>query len=132
MGLEWAVLGWIALAEALILLLVTLPGLDRVRKISIMVTATLLQPLMAVIPFCFYLLLDIYWKFERMPKCEGGKCDAGEQFRREMGMMKNQRNFVLVLGTVLLYWLLYCVMRLLVQNEKLSQQIKQLKRNVSD
>lgn len=127
MALEWTVLAYAVAAEAIILLLVTMPGLERLRKGLVAVSRSSLQPLMAIIPFCLFLLLDIYWKFEHMPKCEGPACTVAEQTRHAKSVMKSQRNAILVLAALLLYWLLYCITHMLVQVEKLQQQVKQLK-----
>lgn len=132
MALEWIVLSYAVAAEAVILLFVTMPGLDRLRKGIILVARSSLQPLMAIIPFCLYLLLDIYWKFEHLPKCEGPHCTVAEQTKHAKSIMKSQRNAVLVLAALVLYWLLYCVTRILVQLEKVHQEAKQLKQRYSD
>nr|DAD41743.1 TPA_asm: hypothetical protein HUJ06_016066 [Nelumbo nucifera] len=60
MVLEWAVLGYVAAAEAIMLLLLTLLGIDRLQKGLILVTQNLLKPFFVVIPFCLFLLMDIY------------------------------------------------------------------------
>lgn len=132
MALEWAVLAYIVGAEAIVLLLVTMPGLDRLRKGVIGVAKSCLQPLMATIPFCLFLLLDIYWKFENMPKCDGPECSVAEHTKHSKSVMKSQRNAILVISALLLYWLLYCVTHMLVQIEKLNQEVKQLKQRHSD
>ena len=127
MALEWVLLTYAVGAEAILLLIITMPGLQRLRKGVIAVARSFLQPLMAIIPFCLYLLMDIYWKFEHMPKCIGPECTLVDQTRHAKSMMKSQRNAVLVLSAVILYWLLYCTTHMLVQIDKLSQQVKQLK-----
>ena len=131
MALEWIVLTYIVGAEAIILLLVTLPGFQVLRKGLISVARSALQPLLTVIPFCLFLLLDIYWKFEHMPKCSGPECTLVEKTRHAKSMMKTQRNIILVLSALLLYWLLYCTTHMLVQISKLNQQIKQMKQQTS-
>ncbi|MCO5583056.1 hypothetical protein L7F22_036963 [Adiantum nelumboides] len=132
MALEWAVLAYTVGAEALILLLVTLPGLERLRKGVIGVARSALQPLMAIIPFCLFLLLDIYWKFDNMPKCTGPECTAAEHTKHQKSVMKSQRNAILVIAALLLYWLLYCATHMLVQIDRMSQQLKQLKQRHAD
>ncbi|KAL0396435.1 UNVERIFIED_CONTAM: hypothetical protein Scaly_0091900 [Sesamum calycinum] len=67
MALEWVVLGYAAGAEAIMLLLLTVPGLDPLRKGLITVTRSLLKPFLSVVPFCLFLLMDIYWKYENRP-----------------------------------------------------------------
>ena len=127
MALEWALLAYAVGAEVIILLIITMPGLQRVRKGVIGVARSFLRPLMAIIPFSLFLLMDIYWKFEHMPKCVGPECTLVDQTRHAKSIMKTQRNAVLVLSAVILYWLLYCTTHMLVQIDKLSQQVKQLK-----
>ncbi|GAA0174674.1 membrane traffic protein [Lithospermum erythrorhizon] len=68
MALEWVALGYAALAESILLLLLTLPGLNPLLRGLISVTRNLLKPLLTVVPFCFFLLLDIYWKIEQLNK----------------------------------------------------------------
>ncbi|KAJ4710044.1 B-cell receptor-associated protein [Melia azedarach] len=67
MALEWVVLGYAAAAEAIMVLLLTLPGLDGLRKGLVAVTRNLLKPFLSVVPFCLFLLMDIYWKYETRP-----------------------------------------------------------------
>ncbi|KAG9129201.1 hypothetical protein Leryth_006408 [Lithospermum erythrorhizon] len=78
MALEWVALGYAALAESILLLLLTLPGLNPLLRGLISVTRNLLKPLLTVVPFCFFLLLDIYWKYETRPTCENGSCSPSE------------------------------------------------------
>lgn len=54
MALEWAVLGAVTAAEAIILLLLTLPGTQGLRKGLITVARTSLQPLLAVVPLALF------------------------------------------------------------------------------
>ena len=131
MALEWALLAYAVGAEVIILLIITMPGLQRVRKGVIGVARSFLRPLMAIIPFSLFLLMDIYWKFEHMPKCSGPECTLVERTRHAKSMMKTQRNIILVLSALLLYWLLYCTTHMLVQITKLNQQVKQMKQQSS-
>ncbi len=127
MALEWAVLGAVTAAEAIILLLLTLPGTQGLRKSLITVARTSLQPLLAVVPLALFLLLEVYWKYEHLPECRGPNCSVAEQDRNAKFLFKSQRNAVLVLVALLLYWLLYRVTAMLVRMEHLSTQIKNLK-----
>jgi hypothetical protein len=52
---------------------------------------------------------------------------VAEQDRNAKFLFKSQRNAVLVLVALLLYWLLYRVTAMLVRMEHLSNQIKNLK-----
>ena len=128
MALEWIVLTYIVGAEAIILLLVTLPGFQVLRKGLISVARSALQPLLTVIPFCLFLLLDIYWKFENLQKCESSSDCTLQQMKYSKSTMKTQRNVILVLSALLFYWLLYTVTHLLVQIDVLSAQAERLKR----
>eukprot|EP00246_Nothoceros_aenigmaticus_P011760 TRINITY_DN333_c0_g1_i1.p1 TRINITY_DN333_c0_g1~~TRINITY_DN333_c0_g1_i1.p1 ORF type:complete len:135 (-),score=21.59 TRINITY_DN333_c0_g1_i1:279-683(-) len=128
MALEWAALSLMVGAEAVLVLLLTLPGVDKLRKGLIAVGRSMLQPLLAVVPFSLFLLLDIYWKFEHLPHdCKHGHCAAGEQDRHIKSLYKSQRNLVLVIGSLLLYWVLYRVIQMLVEQEKLTTQHNKLK-----
>jgi hypothetical protein len=127
MALEWAVLGVVTAAEAIILILLTLPGTQGLRKGLITVARTSLQPLLAVVPLSLFLLLEIYWKYEHLQDCSGPNCRVAEQDRHDKFLFKSQRNAVLVLAALILYWLLYRVTAMLVRMEHLSTQIKKLK-----
>ena len=90
------VLGYAASAEATMLLLLTMPGLDRLRKGLVAVTRNALKPMLSVVPFCLFLLMDIYWKYELNPSCEGHMCSPSEHLRHQKSVMKSQRNFMLI------------------------------------
>ncbi|KAJ6321918.1 hypothetical protein OIU77_011913 [Salix suchowensis] len=104
MALEWVVLGYAAGAEAVMILLLTIPGLDGLRKGLIAVTRNLLKPFMSVVPFCLFLLMDIYWKYETRPDCEGESCSPTEHLRHQKSIMKSQRNALLI-GAALIFLL---------------------------
>jgi len=128
MALEWAALGAVTGAEALILLLLTMPGLTGMRRGLIQVSRTALQPLLAVVPLSLFLALEIYWKYEHTgPVCTGPMCSPGERDRQSKAVIKSQRNAILVAGALLLYWTLYRVTAMMVRMEQLSGQLKKLK-----
>eukprot|EP01018_Ginkgo_biloba_P037041 Gb_10983 [translate_table: standard] len=127
MALEWVVLGYAAGAEAIMLLLLTMPGLDRLRKGLIVVTRNALKPMLCVVPFCMFLLMDIYWKYEMRPTCEGPSCSPSEHLRHQKSIMKSQRNALLIATALVLYWLLFCVTNMVVRVERLTEQAKKLK-----
>ena len=127
MALEWVVLGYAAAAEAIMLLLLTIPGLDGLRKGLIAVTRNLLKPFLSVVPFCLFLLMDIYWKYETLPSCESDSCTPSEFLRHQKSIMKSQRNALLIASALVFYWLLYSVTHLLVKVEQLNQRIERLK-----
>ncbi|GMJ13377.1 hypothetical protein like AT5G17190 [Hibiscus trionum] len=127
MALEWVVLGYAAVAEAIMVLILTLPGLDGLRKGLIAVTRSLLKPLMSVVPFCLFLLMDIYWKYETRPRCEADSCTPSEHLRHQKSIMKSQRNALLIAAALIFYWLLYSVTHLVVRVEQLTQRLEKLK-----
>ncbi|CAL1392582.1 unnamed protein product [Linum trigynum] len=127
MALEWVVLGYAAGAEAIMVLLLTIPGLDGLRKGLIAVTRNLLKPFLSVVPFCLFLLMDIYWKYETRPSCEGDSCSPSEQLRHQKSIMKSQRNALLIAAALIFYWLLYSVTNLVVKIEQLNQRVERLK-----
>ncbi|XP_010268861.1 PREDICTED: uncharacterized protein LOC104605674 [Nelumbo nucifera] len=127
MALEWVVLGYVAGAEAIMLVLLTLPGLERLRKGLTAVTRNLLKPFLAVVPFCLFLLMDIYWKYETRPTCEGAACTPSEHLRHQKSIMKSQRNALLIASALVFYWLLFSVTHLLVRLDQLNQRLEKLK-----
>lgn len=128
MALEWVVLGYAAAAEAIMILLLTLPGLEPLRKGLISVTKALLKPFFSVIPFCLFLLLDIYWKYEMRPSCVSlNACTHAEHLRHHKSVMKSQRNGILIASALLFYWLLYSVTKLVVRVEELKYQVEKQK-----
>lgn len=131
MALEWIVLGTAAGAEAIMLLLLTLPGLDGLRHGLIFAVRSVLRPLLAVIPFCFFLLMDIYWKYETRPACEheSHACTPAEHLRHQKSIMKSQRNALLIAATLLFYWLLFSVTSLVAQLDQLSKRASKADRD---
>eukprot|EP01018_Ginkgo_biloba_P021041 Gb_34878 [translate_table: standard] len=134
MALEWGAMGVAVAAELVLLLLITLPGSQRVRKVLISMSRSTLLPMLAIVPFALFLLLDIYWKYEHMPKCDGPACTTHELDRHYKSGLKSQRNLLLVVSALVFYWLLFRVTFLLVwidqlnvQVERLNLQVKQLK-----
>ncbi|XP_068662812.1 uncharacterized protein [Aristolochia californica] len=127
MALEWVVLGYIAGAEAIMILLLTLPGVDSLRKGLISVTHSALKPMLSVLPFCLFLLMDIYWKYETRPTCESVSCSPTEYLRHQKSIMKSQRNALLIAAALIFYWLLFAVTNLVVRIEQLKQRIEKLK-----
>ncbi|KAK8490859.1 hypothetical protein V6N13_090542 [Hibiscus sabdariffa] len=127
MALEWVVLGYTAGAEAIMLLLLTVPGLGGIRKGLIAVTRNLLKPFMSVVPFSLFLLMDIYWKYETRPSCDAESCTPSEYLRHQKSIMKSQRNALLIAAALVLYWLLFSVTSLVVKVEQLNQRLEKLK-----
>lgn len=128
MALEWVILGYAAAAEAVMVLLLTLPGTYPLRSGLLSVTRNLLKPFLSVVPFCLFLLLDIYWKYETRPKCTSAEsCTPTELMRHQKSMVKSQRNALLIASALMFYWLLYSVTRLVTRVELLNQRVEKLK-----
>ncbi|CAN0870271.1 hypothetical protein LINGRAHAP2_LOCUS9480 [Linum grandiflorum] len=71
--------------------------------------------------------MDIYWKYETRPSCEGESCSPSEQLRHQKSIMKSQRNALLIAAALIFYWLLYSVTNLVVKIQMLNQRIERLK-----
>ena len=127
MALEWVVLGYTAGAEAIMLLFLTIPGLNPLRKGLISVTRSLLKPLLSVVPFCVFLLMDLYWTYETRPSCESESCSPSDHLRHQKSIMKSQRNALLIAAALILYWLLYSVTSLVVRVDQLNKRLEKLK-----
>ncbi|XP_020091066.1 uncharacterized protein LOC109712049 [Ananas comosus] len=129
MALEWVVVGYVAGAEAIMLVLLTLPGLDALRRGLVAAVRSALKPLLAVVPFCLFLLMDIYWKYETRPTCDQEHaCTPSEHLRHQKSIMKSQRNALLIAAALVLYWLLFSVTSLVVRIDQLNQRLEKLKR----
>lgn len=129
MALEWAILSYATAAEAIMVILLTMPGLDFLRKILTVVTRNLLKPLFSIIPLCLFLLMDIYWKYETRTSCNDDSCTPSELLRHQNSILKSQRNALLIVSALVFYWILYNVLNLVVRIEKLNQRIERLRRN---
>jgi beta-lactamase regulating signal transducer with metallopeptidase domain len=126
MALEWVVLGYAAGAEAIMLLLLTVPGL---RRGMISVVRGALKPMMSVVPFCLFLLMDIYWKYETRPTCsDEHACTPSEHLRHQKSIIKSQRNALLIAAALLLYWILFSVTQLVLKLDALQQRLDKLKK----
>lgn len=79
--LKWVVLCYVASVEAVVIILLTLPDLDALRKGLIIVAISLLKPFLPVVPVCLFLLANIYWKYELMPNYEFHNCLPSEHLR---------------------------------------------------
>lgn len=128
MALEWVVLGYAAGAEAIMVLLLTLPGLGPLRKGLISVIRNLLKPFLCVVPFSMFLFMDIYWKYENRNDCESNdSCTPTELLRLQKSMMKSQRNMLLIISAIVFYWLLYSVTHMITTIDQLNARIEKLK-----
>ncbi|KAL3510503.1 hypothetical protein ACH5RR_029904 [Cinchona calisaya] len=128
MALEWIVLSYAAAAEAVMVLLLTVPVADHLRAGLTSITRSLLKPFLTVVPFCLFLVLDIYWKYETRPSCKSAEsCTKAELMRHQKSIIKSQRNALLIASALMFYWLLFAVTQLVVQVEVLNQRIEKLK-----
>ncbi|KAL8227575.1 hypothetical protein R6Q57_015159 [Mikania cordata] len=128
MAIEWVVLGYAAGAEAIMVLLLTMPGLGPLRKGLISVIRNLLKPFLSVVPFSLFLFMDIYWKYENRLDCEStDSCSPNDHLRQQKSIMKSQRNMLLIISAVVFYWLLYSVTRMIITIEQLNAKIEKLK-----
>ncbi|XP_076904334.1 uncharacterized protein LOC143559738 [Bidens hawaiensis] len=130
MALEWVVLGYAAAAEAVMVLLLTMPGLGPLRKGLVAVIRNLLKPFLSIVPFCMFLFMDIYWKYENRPSCNStDSCTPAEHLRHQKSIMKSQRNMLLIVTALVFYWLLFSVTRLVVKIDQLNSRVEKLKSN---
>ncbi|KAI5562079.1 hypothetical protein POPTR_015G035400v4 [Populus trichocarpa] len=130
MALEWVAVAYAAGAEAMMLLLLTLPGLNPLRNGLLSVTKTLLKPFFSILPICLFLVMDIYWKYETMPSCKTlNSCSPSENMRHQKSTIKSQRNALLIAAALVFYWLLYSVTKLIDRVEQLQFQIKRSTKN---
>ncbi|VFQ88126.1 unnamed protein product [Cuscuta campestris] len=128
MALEWVVLGYAAGAEAIMVLLLTLPGLNPIRKGLISVTQSMLKPLSSIVPFGLFLMMDIYYKYETRPVCESPEaCSPSEHLRFHKSIIKSERNALLIASALFFYWMLYSVTNLLVRIDQLQQRLEKLR-----
>ncbi|KAK9052205.1 hypothetical protein SSX86_028833 [Deinandra increscens subsp. villosa] len=130
MALEWVVLGYAAAAEAVMVLLLTIPGLGPLRKGLVAVIRNLLKPFLSIVPFCLFLFMDIYWKYETRPTCDSSdSCTPTEHLRHQKSVMKSQRNMLLIVTALVFYWLLFSVTQLVVKIDQLNGRVEKLKNN---
>ncbi|KAF5778641.1 putative B-cell receptor-associated protein [Helianthus annuus] len=130
MALEWVVLGYAAAAEAVMVLLLTIPGLGPLRKGLVAVIRNLLKPFLSIVPFCLFLFMDIYWKYETRPTCDTAEsCTPTEHLRHQKSIMKSQRNMLLIVTALVFYWLLFSVTQLVVKIDQLNSRVEKLKNN---
>ncbi|GFQ00492.1 hypothetical protein PHJA_002193200 [Phtheirospermum japonicum] len=128
MALEWVILSYVAAAEATMVLLLTVPaGLNPLRKGVTSVIRNLLKPLLSVVPFCLFLLLDIYWKYDTRPRCGGASCTPSELMRHQKSTIKSQRNALLIAAALMFYWMLFAFTRLALQEDLLNDRLARLK-----
>ncbi|CAN6478955.1 unnamed protein product [Victoria cruziana] len=83
MALQWVVLGYVVVVEAVFAILVTLPSPKGIKTQIVSLTSRLLQLSMGIVPFALFQLMDIYWKNEHRLSCSSAVCTASERDRYE-------------------------------------------------
>ncbi|XP_076927228.1 uncharacterized protein LOC143590713 [Bidens hawaiensis] len=128
MAIEWVVLGYAAGAEAIMVLLLTIPCLGPLRKGLISVIRNLLKPFLSVVPFSLFLFMDIYWKYENRLDCESNdSCTPMDHLRQQKANMKSQRNFLLILTALVFYWLLFSMTKMMITIDQLNARVEKLR-----
>ncbi|KAJ6791387.1 uncharacterized protein M6B38_381270 [Iris pallida] len=127
MGLQWMILGYVAAAEAAIVLLLTLPAPKLLKSQIVSLVSLLLQPASTIVPFAAFQIMDLYWKNEHRLMCTGAECTAAERDRSEKTIYKAQRNVVLCISTCLLYWSMYRICKYHKEIKELEEAEKRYK-----
>ncbi|KAL9226986.1 hypothetical protein vseg_002737 [Gypsophila vaccaria] len=128
MALQWMILTYIVAAEAGIYLIISLPSPKLLRTRLVSLVSLILQPLMFVIPFAAFQLLDIYWKYEHRLMCTSEICTAAERDRYEKAIYKAQRNVILCITSCLLYWCIYRACKYFKDIQNLEEVEKRYKK----
>ncbi|KAM0908638.1 hypothetical protein ACQ4PT_015333 [Festuca glaucescens] len=127
MALQWMILACVVAAEAAVAALLTLPAPRAVRAQIVGLTSLILQPVACVLPFAAFQLLDIYWKQEHRLMCTTEVCTAEERVRFEKSIFKAQRNVILCVSAVLLYWCIYRICKINKDIKSLEEVEKRIK-----
>jgi len=129
MALQWVMLGYVVVGEALAALLLTFPWPRMVKSRLVATLSSLLQPAMGIVPFAIFQLLDIYWKNEHRMMCTSEVCTSVERDRFERSIYKAQRNAVLSVSACLLYWIIFRICKYYNEMQNLEEQIKRWKKD---
>nr|ABK21211.1 unknown [Picea sitchensis]ABK24315.1 unknown [Picea sitchensis] len=127
MALQWVMLGYVVVGEALAALLLTFPWPRMLKTRLVATLSSLLQPAMGIVPFAIFQLLDIYWKNEHRLMCTSDACTSVERDRYERSIYKAQRNAVLSVSACLLYWIIFRICKYYNEIQNLEEQIKRWK-----
>lgn len=127
MALQWVMLGYVVVAEALAALLLTFPWPRAFKSRLVGTVSSFLQPAMGIVPFATFQLLDVYWKNEHRLMCTSEACTSVERDRYERSIYKAQRNAVLSVSACLLYWIIFRICKYYNEIQSLEEQIKRLK-----
>jgi hypothetical protein len=124
MALQWVLMGSVAILEAVILVFLSLPLPQALRKRTVWVVENSLQPMLAVVPFAIFQLTEVYLKWESRIRCAADVCTVTDRDRFERAMMKTQRNGVLAFSALLLYWILFRFCKTLKKLTLLEDKLK--------
>ncbi|CAI9757318.1 unnamed protein product [Fraxinus pennsylvanica] len=127
MALQWVILTYVVTAEAAVAILLTLPSPKALKSRIVSLISLILQPLLFIIPFAAFQLLDIYWKNEHRLMCTGEICTAAERDRYEKSIYKAQGNAVLCIAACLLYWCIYRISKYYTEIQRMEEIEKRLK-----
>ncbi|PON96787.1 B-cell receptor-associated protein [Trema orientale] len=127
MALQWMILTYVVAAEAVLALLLTLPSPKLLKNRLVSLVSLILQPSLFIVPFAGFQLLDIYWKNEHRLMCTSEICTAAERDRYEKSIYKAQRNVILCVVAVLLYWCLYRISKYYKDIQTLEEVEKRYK-----
>ncbi|CAL0322284.1 unnamed protein product [Lupinus luteus] len=109
MALQWLILTYVVAVEAALAVIITLPSPNLLRNRIVSFVSLILQPALFVIPFAGFQLLDLYWKNEHRLMCTSEVCTATERDRYEKAIYKAQKNVILCVAAIVIYW---CISRI--------------------
>ncbi|KAE9600214.1 hypothetical protein Lal_00045542 [Lupinus albus] len=109
MALQWLILSYVVAVEAALAVIITLPSPKLLRNRIVSLVSLILQPALFVIPFAGFQLLDLYWKNEHRLMCTSEVCTATERDRYEKAIYKAQKNVILCVAAIIIYW---CISRI--------------------
>ncbi|KAE9588267.1 hypothetical protein Lal_00002943 [Lupinus albus] len=124
MALQWLVLTYVVAAEAALAILITLPSPKLFRNRIVSLVSLILQPTFFIVPFAGFQLLDLYWKNEHRLICTSEVCTDTERDRYEKAIYKAQRNVILSVAAILIYW---CISRI-CKYQKDLQSLEELEK----
>ncbi|KAK2664597.1 hypothetical protein Ddye_003171 [Dipteronia dyeriana] len=127
MALQWMILTYVVAAEAVLAFILTLPSPKLLKSQLVSLVSLILQPALFVVPFSAFQLLDIYWKNEHRLMCTSEICTATERDRYEKTIYKAERNVILCVSAILLYWCIYRICKFYKELQNLEEVEKRYK-----
>ncbi|KAK3224623.1 hypothetical protein Dsin_004485 [Dipteronia sinensis] len=127
MALQWMILTYVVAAEAALAFILTLPSPKLLKSRLVSLVSLILQPALFVVPFSAFQLLDIYWKNEHRLTCTSEICTATERDRYEKSIHKAERNVILCVSAILLYWCIYRICKFYKELQNLEEVEKRYK-----